>query len=278
MNIAQAFKLAYATIALNMGTLLWYLSRLADKKAPNSSWGRESYKLYTWVKGGMVDKPPFTIFTKGNIKLPFYSFSVLPIVTCSGAGACAKFCYSLKAWRYPSAFFRQLQNTLLVITQSRYLVDAWYNLKHGVDVRLYVDGDFDSVETVDFWFSLCNKRKDLKVYGYSKSWNELLAYKGTMPTNYKLNLSSGHNHNKRTENRVKKLSIVRGSFVAVPIDKAVVGQYKTKGYLESLKKSANEQGINKYFACTGKCDACTPKGHACGLDTFKDVPILIGIH
>jgi hypothetical protein len=268
----------------------------------------------------MVDKPPFTIFAKGNIKLPFYSFSVLPIVTCSGAGECAKYCYSLKAWRYPSAFFRQLQNTLLVITQSRYLVDAWYNLPsttktpiytgtpyknddtitpvlnamlrkiHNDEhitktykttptaIRLYVDGDFDSEETVNFWFGLCNKRKDLKVYGYSKSWTELLDYKGTLPTNYKLNLSSGHNHDKRTENRIKKLSITRGSFVAVPVDKTVVGKYKTRPYLDSIKQSATEQGIDKYFACTGKCAECTPKGHACGLDTFKDVPILIGIH
>ena len=58
--------------------------------------------------------PQYTIFAAGNSKLPFQSFSTLPAVTCAGAGACLDFCYSFRAWRYPAAFARQVQNALLM--------------------------------------------------------------------------------------------------------------------------------------------------------------------
>lgn len=61
----------------------------------------------------------------GNQKLPFVSYSELPMATCPGAGACGVYkkdqqsgapasgwCYSFKAWRYPRAFARQFLNTL----------------------------------------------------------------------------------------------------------------------------------------------------------------------
>lgn len=67
----------------------------------------------------------------GNQKLPFVSYSELPMATCPGAGACGVYkkdqqsgapasgwCYSFKAWRYPSAFLRQFLNTLAA-TSSR---------------------------------------------------------------------------------------------------------------------------------------------------------------
>ena len=69
------------------------------------NWIKFEEFLYTGI-------PQFKIFTKGNGKLPFYSFSSLPGVTCPGAGDCLKFCYSFRSWRYPAAFFRQIQNTI----------------------------------------------------------------------------------------------------------------------------------------------------------------------
>ena len=270
-------KLAIAAAELNIGFIKWHLSRLADESEPHSSWKREAAKLQSWLND-MSTMPPYKVFVLGNKKLPFYNFSVLPIVTCPGAGACAKFCYSLKAWRYPAAFFRQLQNTILIKTQSAHITAAFYRLRQNVTVRLYVDGDFDSVDTITFWFNLLHQRPDLKVYGYSKSWNELLAYTGIYPTNYKLNLSSGHAHNNATKALVQKLPITRGDFIALPVLKDVIGKYKTKNYLASLATAAKSAGIAKYFACPGKCGPCTKKGHACGSDSFNDVPILIGIH
>ena len=60
----------------------------------------------------------------GNAKLPYVSYSELPMSTCPGAGTCgvygkdkqtggpSGYCYSFKAWRYPSSFARQFLNTL----------------------------------------------------------------------------------------------------------------------------------------------------------------------
>ena len=67
-------------------------------------------KFVNWLKYG--GKLPHTVFTTGNVKLPFLSFSTLPGVTCPGASSCLDYCYSFKAWRQPAAFFRQVQNTL----------------------------------------------------------------------------------------------------------------------------------------------------------------------
>src|SRR5262249_38268511 len=47
--------------------------------------------------------PALPVFSKGNAKLPFWAFSALPIVTCPGAGECARWCYSLTSWRTPGA-------------------------------------------------------------------------------------------------------------------------------------------------------------------------------
>ena len=58
-------------------------------------------------------KSEYSIFVKGNQKLPFWAFSDLPAITCPGAGECLKWCYSFKAWRYPAAYFRQLQKKIM---------------------------------------------------------------------------------------------------------------------------------------------------------------------
>jgi hypothetical protein len=277
MNRKQAQEIAEAVSNLDLDFVKDRLSEIAENTGKRHTWKHESHLFVNWLKD--ISKPvPYTIFTKGNGKLPFYSFSVLPIVTCPGKGECENFCYSVKAWRYPIAFFRQIQNTILVLTQSRQLVDAWHNLPTNIDFRLYVDGDFDSIDTVNFWFGLCNAREDIKVYGYSKSWAEILEFSGKYPENYKLNLSSGHSHSVKTRKQIKALPIVRGDFVTLPIEKSVVGKYGTPKYQQSLKQSAQAAGIEKYFACPGKCGNCTKKGHACGSETFSSVPILIGIH
>ena len=121
---------------------------------------------------------------KGNIKLPFAFFSAMPDVTCSGAGPCLNWCYSFKSWRYPTAYFRQLINTLLMATPHgrQVIATATAKLPENIAIRLYVDGDFADVGQVNFWMDEIRKRPDLSVYGYSKSWRELLAYKGNWPT------------------------------------------------------------------------------------------------
>jgi len=272
---ALCLKIASAVMKMDFTFVKWHLSRIADKNAKRHTWKKECSLLLEWLKD-TSQEPPYKVFTLDKkAKVPFYTFSVLPIVTCPGAGDCARFCYSLKAWRYPCAFLRQLQNTILILLQSDHLTAAFNALPIGTDLRLYVDGDFDSYETICFWFALLETRHDLNVYGYSKSWEELIEY-GTFPSNYTLNVSSGSIHTEQTKQDILKLA--RGEFIALPVDKGLQGKYGTKEYKASLRQSASAAGIDRYFACPGLCGSCTKKGHACGSDRFQDVPILIGIH
>jgi hypothetical protein len=186
----------------------------------------------------------FSIFAQGNSKLPYLAFSTLPGVTCPGAGEClvaagqkhdplrrlhGGWCYSFKAWRYPDAFFRQLGNTLLIRSeQGRAHIARVFGLwaetrariAGGETVRLYVDGDIDSVETLKFWMDQCKAHPHVKAYGYSKSWHLFLRYDKLgygWPTNYVMNLSEGSRFAALPDIRKEmlKLPVVREDFGVV---------------------------------------------------------------
>lgn len=239
--------------------------------------------------------PP--VFAKGNGKLPFFAFSSLAGLDCPQAGAClyaegkeengvmTGFCYSFKCWRYPSAFFRQLVNSLRLRTESgrNEIVAAWMNLPQGATIRLYVDGDFASPEILAFWMRLCNARPDLRVYGYSKSWRLLLDYdkaNGIWPKNYLLNLSSGGSGTDEEKAAVSRLPIARGEFVAVQTlrDHGNAYQSRRNAGFADYARDVRESSGRRVFVCSGKCGDCTPSGHACGSEKFRGVPIAIGLH
>lgn len=218
-------------------------------------------------------KPKNTIFTKGNSKLPFLSFSALPGEGhCPGAGECLSFCYSFKAWRYPDAFARQAQNSILLQTQAgRELILADLDKKtHNrkgkpieTTLRLYVDGDFSSLGVAMWWADVLRERPHIKAYGYSKSFSILNSPFINMPENYVLNISSGHNADAATVAEIEKRPFVRGHFVAV--DHADKNTYK-----EATGKNA--------FVCPGKCGSCLPSGiHACGQKQIRK-DIIISTH
>jgi hypothetical protein len=98
-------------------------SALLHETGPH--WIRDLGKLKQFILDG---KPVFTVFAKdGNSKLPFLAFSSLPGENhCPGAGECLKFCYSFRAWRYPAAFCRQAQNSVLMQTNTgfQHIIDA----------------------------------------------------------------------------------------------------------------------------------------------------------
>lgn len=218
---------------------------------------------------------PFKVFTKGNSKLPFYSFSVLPGVSCPGAGECLQFCYSPKAWRYPAAFFRQLQNTVLMRFNFREIMKETLRIPEGSTVRLYVDGDFSNESDVNNWFHCMSEFPELQFYGYSKSLQLLADYNKDFPRNYKLNLSSGHNASDSVVQSIKALSIYRGEFIAVNTGKKIrSSDYGTKETNDSIRSKFTE----KVFPCPGKCGECTSVGHACGSEKFKGKIIAIAVH
>jgi hypothetical protein len=234
-------------------------------------------------------KPAFTVIvTKGNTKLPFVAFSALPFVTCPGMGECEHFCYSVRAWRYPVGFARQLQNTLLLRFRPSVIRRAFLKVRHGVTFRLYVDGDFDSLKTVRFWMVLLEERQDVSAYGYSKSWRLLWQYgqRYAWPSNYVLNLSSGGRDQGVTAEDMMSLPITRGRFTAVTVDyrpKGVKGnvgfkRYEDPEYHRLVREAAKRAGIARPFSCPGKCGECSPHGHVCGSHKFDDVEVVIGVH
>ena len=227
-----------------------------------------------------TNQPVAKIFSlNGNSKLPFVSFSSLPGVTCPGAGDCLSFCYSFSAWRYPAAFLRQLNNAYLLRFNPAAIVEAFQaidaSFDQAYDMRLYVDGDFSSTNDVSFWFDLLKTSHKVQAYGYSKSFNEILSYSGIWPVNYVLNISGGHNSDKATIERVKALPITRGEFIAVSLGRKIKShEHGTKAINDSLRQAYGA----KAFPCPGACGSCTGKGHACGMQTLKGLPIIIAVH
>ena len=239
------------------------------------TWAYYAYKFQLFLDTG---KPEFSLFADGNKKLSFKAWSVLPIVSCPGAGKCAEFCYSLKAWRYPAAFFRQAQNLWLLNHEPSIIEHEWMSLPKGITVRLYVDGDIHDIQTLAFWFKMLRQRPDIQAYGYSKSWDLFLEWEErgwSFPENYKLNLSSGGRYSEEKRMQMLELPCTRGDFLAVAIDNlAAKAGHKTREYTKAVRNAVGK----RVFVCPGVCDSCTPKGHACGLDSFKGVPIAIGLH
>jgi len=249
-----------------------------------SHWRREWRKFERFIVTGA---PQWGIFKNGNSKLPFVAFSALPAVTCPGAGECLKWCYSFKAFRYPAAYFRQLQNTILLMTGPgrATLRQAFSEIDSGLDVRLYVDGDFDSIETMGFWFNLLNSRQDLRAYGYSKSWAIFLEWANLarpFPSNYVLNASSGSKYDDLMLAKIKTLPVYRGTFEALPIDEKMPDKAAKpeafQRWAAKLRNIAAELGMGKVWVCPGKCGECTPTVHACGSRQFDNIPVVIGLH
>jgi hypothetical protein len=248
-------------------------ARRAGRASPRG-WREEMLSLAAALERGMSY---FAIFAMhGNMKLPFVAFSVLPFVTCPGMGECGKFCYSRKAWRTPGGFLRQFQNTALLMFNRRLVIDAFKALPQEITFRLYVDGDFDSMSTVQFWFNLLNQRPDIECYGYSKSWELLLRWDRPFPTNYAVNLSSGSKYDGDADmvEAVKRLPIARNWFIVVDVDKrfmrkdANYDRYADPEYHRAVRDAARKLGHLKVLSCTGNCGACiTYQGrnaHACG--------------
>ena len=282
-NSAQKFKaLQGLAIAIQGGTQHSAMQALKALQASpmftGKGWQDNFEKLEHTFK--TLD-PSYSVFSlNGNSKLPFVSFSSLPGVTCPGAGECLDFCYSFRAWRYPAAFMRQAQNAYLMryapdsIVKALHVVDASFKGSQ-YDVRLYVDGDFSSDNDVKFWFDLIKTVPNARVYGYSKSFNQIMSYTGDLPSNYVLNISGGHNAHATMITAIKTLSITRGEFIAVRIGKKV--RSSDHGKPETVK-ALRQAFTGKAFPCPGTCGTCTGKGHACGMQALKGVPIIIAMH
>jgi len=299
MNREQCQQLAGAvlsapTIQEAADCVFAQLQKLAEAGAPNTrgSWRDYLNRFHAWLLRGAREDVPFSIFVQGNGKLPYWSFSALPGITCPGAGDCLEWCYSFRAWRYPAAFLRQLQNTFLLRNRRELVAEAFRQLPDNAIVRLYVDGDFSSVAEVHFWFALLiHERSDVRAYGYSKSWREILAWcfqtaggdSERYPRNYVLNVSGGSCHDAQLREAVLKLPFARHVFEAVNIPGGDIprgnARYDSREYHAQTREAYKEQTGQLPFSCPGKCGECRVSAgiHACGDISFQ-LPIAIGVH
>jgi hypothetical protein len=243
-------------------------------------------KLVLWLEnpaGTGRDAPPipFTIFTEGSSKLPFFQWSTVPGATCPGAGRCwtkdpedrgngkkapkggpRGYCYSLSGWRNVVPYLRQLQNTIMMRLPSKAtIINTALKQVQAKEpkavVRLYVDGDFDSLETLEFWMHICERYPQMRFYGYSKSWDIFLAWdkkhNGKWPANYLLNLSNGsfyerldspkgdpNNPYNKIMDQMLALGCARGRFVAIRMPKGI-----PNGEAPKLPKDEVEQNGEK---------------------------------
>ena len=271
---------------INSNDLEGIIKYLDSNITSGTAWIKEGNKFkqfLTNVINNNYDFIPFKIFSQGNSKLSFLSFSTLPIATCPGADDCKIYCYSLKAFRYPGAFFRQCQNTILmeynfnIISKELYKYnDLAIKKNTNIDFRLYVDGDYKTQNQLIMWMSLLKVCKNIKSYGYSKSKHfflELYKQGFKYPDNYKLNLSNGSKFD-FLDNDLLKLDFVRGRFMSYKFDKKI----KVNELTIDNKKEIRNNFKNKVFICPGLCDSCTNVGHACGSDKFNNMDIIIPVH
>jgi hypothetical protein len=284
VTIPQLKQLAADIVAAPTMLAAADIVRKFERKTPGSTAkGTWRYNLRKLERMLRTSVPKYSVFAdKGNMKLPYVSWSTLPGLTCPGAGDCLNWCYSFTAWRYPAAFCRQVQNTMLIIHHRRVIIDSWKAIKPNRWVRLYVDGDIDSESTALFWFNLLRQRPDLRAYGYSKSWQILAAVAGQVPHNYVLNLSSGSIHDTDDGFREQMLSLpfVRGEFIATRTEQnhgKAAARFDLPEYHRDVRASAGRDGYGKVFSCPGRCGDCLPDGPACGLLSIT-IPIAIGIH
>ena len=305
VNRDQGIELALLVAANDLPGIIQALESIEKRRKPLSmsqrgTWAYYARRLRKWLERDMDSETPFSIFrANGNKKLPFYAFSTLPCIDCPGAGDCLYskegkygrgWCYSFKAWRYPAAFFRQLQNSLLMRNRREIILAAFHAIPANRTVRLYVDGDFYSASALLFWMEACKGRNDLRVYGYSKSWElfkDLHATGYTWPGNYSLNLSSGSKYGELWKKAMDVLPVTRGDFIAVPVDSKHIRNkaYQDKGnpgskeYRREVLERLKEMTTGKKFVCPGNCGNCMPnKEHACDSDKMIGVTIATGVH
>lgn len=304
----------------------------------DSPYWTETKKLINWLSDPARKTPPFAIFTEGSTKLPFFQWSTVPGATCPGAGRCwdanpspvvlaadgtatrqqhtvpnGAYCYSINGWRNVTPFLRQLQNTVLMRLEDKSVIESalkdivedWEKERRetGQDiprrvVRLYVDGDFDSITTLDYWMHACDRHPEIDFYGYSKSWDIFLAWDrrngGRWPENYCLNLSSGTLWEKiggevyaAMIQRMVALRCTRGRFVAImgveshmpkmtkKMEEKNVDPRDLPGHRDHMRDVVAVADANreKYgIAPDAKIVSCPGKCYACGGPNFSGDP------
>lgn len=261
------------------GKLLEELKKLGDNGDKNAT------RFLGLIESDFT-KGTHSIISDGNTKLPYPSFSLFPVVSCPGMGDCKYYCYSLKtALIRPTFSYRLLINYYLLTYKKDYLIEnIEFYLKHKKPkfFRFFVDGDFDSFETIKMFSDLAAKFKNTTFFGYTKSYILFVSYckKNKLPDNFVLNASSDINKKNSTFlNDFLKIPNVRGEFQTIKTSN-VVRKYKEGGanhesFIRNLLTVKGKTDI----ICKGYCGSC---GGASGIPWCANKRIknriVIGLH
>jgi hypothetical protein len=243
--------------------------QLCNNETPTVPVAKKMVPLLKYVEqGGLM---------MGNGKLPFAAYAEFPLVTCPGAGGgeidqgrswgyyrkpkttgCANFCYSFKAARNLTAVRRWVRLTL---SYNLYGIEHCEAVFRGFEktmapkgvriMRLFVDGDFRSTKAIEDWMRVVREHPSITVYGYSKSWNELLELDKTnfvWPTNYVLNISSGSRHSDELKKQVLRIAPSRGEFIAVSMEPV----YKALERVRGKERVTQERHVNRVMVQRGE--------------------------
>ena len=207
-----------------------------------------------------------------------------PSLHMSRAGDCKDYCYSLRAWRYPAAYFRQLQNTLLMRFAPDIVASAFARIRHGRTLGLYVDGDISSVSELDFWFRMLADRPDI-ARTVTLSRGKYFSSTGRVANELRAKplewfYLRGGNENAHAWPTGNPRGVYRGphgaSVLATP-SSALHRERITK--TSGTRPAPDASGQNRVFSCTGRCGTCAQGSHACGDNSrFRGVMIAIGVH
>ena len=169
--------------------LLQCINTSTENASKPGTWQYYASKLLNYIDSDFSGKPPFTIYIlKGNKKLPFAAFSSLALADCPGKGDCAKFCYSLTAWRYPAAFFRQLQNSLLMrFNPEKIKVSVVRDYNKAFEIFLKGGVDMFGLAKTEFWYDKLPDDHLLVKNGYL---SKVTFFNQTPPPSYALRINS----------------------------------------------------------------------------------------
>ena len=111
---------------------------------------------------------------RGNIKVgPIPTFSLPSRFTCPGATQwCLKHCYAARFERiWPNCRLAYSRNLLLTWNTRRFVSSMLRSIPKNLPVlRIHVSGDFYSVEYIDPWRHIAEKRPQTAFWAYTRSW------------------------------------------------------------------------------------------------------------
>ncbi|NBO53401.1 MAG: hypothetical protein EBU84_02150 [Actinobacteria bacterium] len=264
-----------------------------------SAYWRPVNQTIQWLQDPVRNTPPFTIFTEGSSKLPFFQWSTVPGVTCPGAGRCwSSKAGSIKMDKNGDPY-RDITAAQFYGYSKSWHLFTQYDSKHSGN---WPDNYVLNLSNGTMWETLggalytnmMNKMLKLKcVRGRFIAINKVYR----RDANGNVIMREVKRGNKMVmepiESTMPKLSEKLAKDEADPRSHPSVAT-EWRQHMQDLIWKAKEEGIKDAFPCPGKCYACLGAKigseswqavvgaggygkHACG-EIDRKKPIIIAVH